>query len=204
MIALHDHTRWIDRIAAWSPLALLGGLAALTWWLDAQIATPGSRGGGPRHEPDLYVEGVRAVELDAAGNPVQTLSAARARHFPDDGTVEFDQPRFLMAQPGRPRFTVSAELARVSGDRENAYFEGDVVATRSGEGDGDDAAGPISLATEFLHVIPKQDRAQTHLPVTITEPRGIIQSTGLVLDNEARTLSLKSDVRGTLEPPSPR
>jgi lipopolysaccharide export system protein LptC len=201
----HERTRWLDRLVAWSPLGLLAGLAALTWWLDAQVnATGNGRDGNMRHDPDLVAEGVRAVEMNANGDPVQTLAAARARHYPDDGTVEFDAPRFVMTEPERPRFSVSAERARVSGDRENAYFEGNVKATRAGETGGEDAAGPLTLTTEYLHVIPKLDRAQTNLPVTIEEPRGIIRATGLVLDNEAKTLKLNGQVRGTLAPPPPK
>jgi lipopolysaccharide export system protein LptC len=158
-----------------------------------------------RHDPDLVVEGVRVVELDAAGKTVQTLQAQRAQHYPDDGTIEFDAPRVVMTQPDRPQFTVESAKGRVSGDRLNAYFEGGVRATRAGEpgrpeGTGDEPGGPITLKTEFLHVIPKQDRAQTDRPVTIEEPRGIIQANGLVLDTASRTLNLKGNVRGTMAP----
>lgn len=199
--------RWLDRFSAWSPALLLGGLAALTWWLDAQVTDPGPRrDGGLRHDPDLVVEGVRMVELDASGKTVQALQAQRARHYPDDGTIEFDAPRVVLTQPDRPQFTVEAAKGRVSGDRLNAYFEGGVRATRAGEtgrpeGSAGEPAGPITLTTEYLQVIPKQDRAQTDRPVTIQEPRGIIQANGVVLDNESRTLKLKGNVRGTLRPP---
>ena len=200
--------RVIDLFSAWSPALLLGALAALTWWLDAQIVDSGSRrDGAMRHDPDLVIEGVRLVELDAKGNAVQTVAAQRARHYPDDGTVEFDAPRVVLTQPGQPRFTVEAAHGRVSGDRENAYFEGNVRATREAETDrpksGDDGpAGPIKLTTEFLHVIPRADKAQTDQPVTIEEPRGIIRATGLVLDNPSRSLKFNANVRGTLAPPS--
>jgi lipopolysaccharide export system protein LptC len=200
--------RVIDLLSAWSPAMLLGALAALTWWLDAQIVDSGPRrDGATRHDPDLVIEGVRVVELDAKGNAVQTLAAHRARHYPDDGTVEFDAPRVVLTQPDRPRFTVEAARGRVSGDRENAYFEGNVRATREAETDQpksseDGPAGPIKLTTEFLHVVPREDKAQTDRPVTIEEPRGIIRATGLVLDNASRSLKFNANVRGTLAPPS--
>lgn len=204
-LGMDRRRRWVDRLSAWSPALLLGALAALTWWLDAQVADPGPRrDGNLRHDPDLVVEGVRAVELDKLGNPVQLLSAARAQHFPDDGTVEFESPRFVLTQPDRPKFTVEAARGRVSGDRENAYFEGNVRATRESEPGRDKAdagSGPITLSTQFLHVIPKQDRAQTDRPVTIEEPRGIIRATGLTLDNASKTLKLNADVRGTMTAP---
>jgi len=192
--------RSLDRLAGWLPLLLLGGLAALTYWLDAQVHDPGPRrDGSGRHEPDLFAEGVRAVELDADGRPTQTLAAAVARHYPDDGTIEFEAPRLAVSRAGQPSFTIEAQRARVSGDRENAYFEGAVRATReAGPDQGGEAR--IALTTEFLHVIPKQDRAQTDRPVTIEEGRGIIRATGLILDNASKTLKLKSEVRGTLQP----
>ena len=53
---------WIDRATAWSPVLLLGGLAALSYWLDAQVQPPAPRrDGSTRHDPDIIVEGVRVL-----------------------------------------------------------------------------------------------------------------------------------------------
>jgi lipopolysaccharide export system protein LptC len=52
----------------------------------------------------------------------------------------------------------------------------------------------------MLRVIPKAGRAETDVLVTIEESRGIIQGVGMILDNNARTIRLKSAVRGTLQP----
>ena len=196
--------RVLDRTAGWMPIVLLAALAALTWWLDAQITSDGNRGNGSqRHDPDLIVEGVRAVELDKAGKPVQIIAAQVARHFPDDETVEFEHPHIVVTQPDRPRFTVRSERGRVSADRENVWFEGNVRAEREGEPGPDEQgnrAGPVRLTTEFLHVIPRKDKALTDRPVTIEESHGIIRATGLELDNRERTLKLVSKVQGTLQP----
>ena len=64
--------------------------------------------------------------------------------------MEFDAPRVVMTQPERPKFTVESDRARVSADRENAYFEGNVRATREADAGGkaDGPAGPITLSTE--------------------------------------------------------
>ena len=58
----------------------------------------------------------------------------------------------------------------------------------------------MTLTAETLTVVPKKGRAETDGPVTVEEPRGIIHATGMVVDNEARTIKLKSGVRGTLSP----
>ena len=79
----------LDRLVAWSPVLLLGSLAAMTYWLDAQIAAPSAPGDGARrHDPDIFVENVRAVSFDKNGVATQILSAARADHFPDDDTTQ--------------------------------------------------------------------------------------------------------------------
>jgi lipopolysaccharide export system protein LptC len=58
----------LDRITAWSPVLLLGGLAALTYWLDSQVQPPvARRDGTERHDPDIYVDGCRAITLDEKG-----------------------------------------------------------------------------------------------------------------------------------------
>jgi LPS export ABC transporter protein LptC len=58
----------------------------------------------------------------------------------------------------------------------------------------------VTFTTDLLRIKPKLGRAETDRPVTIEEPRGIIHGVGMTLDNNARTLKLKSAVRGTLQP----
>lgn len=205
--------RFLDRLTAWSPVLLLGGLAALTYWLDAQVAPQPSRGdGSSRHDPDLYVESFRAMTFAADGQVSQSLSAKRAEHFPDDDSIELTAPAVVLTEPGRPRFSVTADKAAVAGNRESIAFSGNVravrdpvalAATGGGATRADGPGGPVTITTDYLRVLPKQGRADTSRPVTIEETRGIIHAVGMEFDNEAKTLKLKSGVRGSFQPPSP-
>jgi lipopolysaccharide export system protein LptC len=203
-----DHTRaFFDRLIAWSPALLLGALAALTFWLDAQVQPPAARrDGSTRHDPDLFLVNFRAVTFDENGKPREALSAKRGDHFPDDESVGLTQPMFKVTQSGKPAFTVTADTGKISGDREHAYFTGNVVAHReaetAGTAGGHDPAGPMTLTTEYLHVIPKSEQAESNKPVTIKEPRGIIEAGGIELDNKNKTVKFKSRITGTLEPRS--
>lgn len=194
----------IDRLVAWSPAILLGGLAALTYWLDAQIQSPTRRDdGSARHDPDLYIERVSAVSFDAEGRVRQMLTAASARHYPDDDSVELATPAFEMTDPGQARLAVSAEAGTVSGDRQTVTLRGAVRATRdafAATSRDRGPTGPVTFTTDLLQVKPKLGRAETDRPVTIEDPRGIIHGVGMVLDNNARTIKLRSAVRGTLQP----
>jgi lipopolysaccharide export system protein LptC len=219
---------FLDQLTSWSPVLLLGGLAALTYWLDAQVQSQGPRRDGTtRHDPDLFVEQVRAVTYDADGRVQQSLAAARAEHFPDNDAVEFVSPAIALTEPGKPRFAVTADRGSLTGNRELVTFSGNVRATRDAQAaapagaavpapaakgkakapkpgaPAGDATGPITVTTEMLRVYPKTARAETTEAVTIEEPRGIIRAVGMEFDNQARTLKLKSNVRGTLQPQSP-
>ena len=194
----------LDRLVAWSPVLLLGALAALTYWLDAQIQTSSRRDdGSSRHDPDLYIERFSAVSFDVDGRVRQMLAASRAEHFPDDGSVVLTSPALAVTDPGKPRISVTAETGTVSGDREIVTLRGRVHATRDAmpaTARDKNPVGEANFATEMLRVIPKEGRAETDLLVTIEEARGIIQGVGMVLDNNSRTVKLKSAVRGTLQP----
>lgn len=202
-----DHTRALfDRLVAWSPVLLLGSLAALTYWLDAQVQGPADRrDGSTRHDPDVFLENFRAITYDANGRPRETLAAKRAEHFPDDDSAAVTEPHLALTETGRPTVTVVSEKARLSGDRENGYFEGAVKVHREAETPApgnDHPAGPVTLTTEFLHVVPKEYRVDTDRIVTIEETRGIIRGRGFSFDNKSKTVNLKSNVSGTLQPNS--
>jgi lipopolysaccharide export system protein LptC len=193
---------WRDRLVTWSPVLLLGALAGLTYWLNTQVrlAAP-AFDGSSRHDPDVFVETFRAVNLDQDGLVRQALVAVRAEHYPDDDTTAFDAPAITFTDPGKPRLDVTADHATVTGDRENVYFRGHVKAVREASTTADEKPdGPITMTSEFLHVLPNEDRVVTDRAVTITEPRGTINAIGLELDNKAKIAKFGSHVTGQLLP----
>ena len=194
-----------DKLVAWSPVLLLGGLAALTYWLDAQIQpSTARRDGATRHDPDMYIENFSAITYGTDGGILQSLAAKYAQHFPDDDSIDLTSPSLVLTDPGKPRLTIAADVGTVSGNREIVTLRGNVRATRDAEtqapAHGGAPLGPATFTTDMLRVLPKQSRAETDRPVTIEETRGIIQGVGMVYDNSLHTFKLKSSVRGTLQP----
>ena len=205
-----DRTRaLLDRCVAWSPVLLLGALAALTYWLDAQVQPPPARrDGSSRHDPDLFLQDFKAVTFDAQGKPHEGLSAARAEHFPDDDSAELASPSLSLTEPGRPTMTITADRGRIDGDREHGEFHGHVRVERAADphpAKGDEPSGPVTLTTDALRVSTKEQRVQTDEPVTVEEPRGIIRGRGLEFDNKTKRVRINSHVSGTLQPqPQPK
>ena len=190
----------LDRLIAWSPVLLLGAFAVLTYWLNAQIQVGTQKfDGSGRHDPDLYIKNFRAVSLDAQGRVRQALTATLARHYPDDDSTEFDTPLITFSDPDKPQLTVTADRAKVTGDREHAYFYGNVKGVRDAA-KGDASDGPIVMTSEYLHVLPKEDRVLTDKAVTIKDPRGIINAIGMQFDNRSKNVKFGSHVSGQLQP----
>jgi len=174
----------LDRIVAWSPALLLGALAAMTYWLDAQVRAPAPKfDGSGRHDPDLYIENFKAASLDDKGRIHQALVARAARHYPDDDS----------------RLTVTADKASLSGDRDHVVFTGHVKGVRDASSE-TAHDGPTTITSEYLLVMPKEDKIVTDKAVTIADPRGIINATGMEYDNKSKTIKLQSRVSGQIEP----
>ncbi|HEY1439176.1 MAG TPA: LPS export ABC transporter periplasmic protein LptC [Casimicrobiaceae bacterium] len=191
---------WLDRLNAWSPVFLLGAFAALTYWLNAQVQPGGAAfDGSGRHDTDLYIEDFRAVSLDPEGNVRQSITARIARHFPDNDTTEFEAPLITFSEPGKPPVSITADRGMITGDQQNAYFTGNVKGIREAAA-GERDKGPVVVTSEYLHVLPKEDKIETDKPVTISDPRGIINATGMEFDNKAKTFKFKSRVSGQLQP----
>lgn len=192
--------RWVERMLGWSPVLLLGSLAAMTYWLNTQVrpASP-APDGSSRHEPDLISNNFKAVSLGADGHVRQALTAASAQHYPDDDTTVFEQATMAFTDPDNPRVDVSADRATLTGDREHVYLRGHAKVVRAAEA-GEKPDGPITVTSEYLEYMPKEDRAVTDKPVRITDPRGTINATGLELDNRAKTVKFKSRLSGQIQP----
>ena len=195
----------LDRLVAWSPVLLLGALAALTYWLDAQVQPPAAhRDGSSRHDADLFLTDFKAVTFDARGLPRESLKAAGASHFPDDDSAELRRPELSLTEEGRPKMTITADSGVIAGDRGHGDFKGHVKVLRDADpapaAPGEAPSGPVTLTTSELHVDTRDERVSTDQPVTIEEPRGIIRGRGLQFDNKAKRVRIESHVSGTLSP----
>jgi lipopolysaccharide export system protein LptC len=193
---------WLDRLIAWSPVFLLGAFTALTYWLNAQVQPDaGKFDGSGRHDTDLYIEDFKAVSLDEEGRIRQSIIARLARHFPDNDTTELDSPLITFSDPDKPPVSITADRGMITGDQKNAYFTGNVKGVRAAAADEPDK-GPVVITSEYLHVLPKEDKIETDKAVTISDPRGIINATGMEFDNKAKTFKFKSHVSGQMQPRS--
>lgn len=201
MTTLRDR---IHRWVSWSPLLFLAALAALTYWLDAQVQTPGTGRDASRHTPDLFIKNFHATQFNADGAPQQQLTAALAEHFPDDGLIKLEQPHIILQTPGQPRFTLTANHAQLSGDRQDLHLHGSVTAVRDAPPVSSRQQGlprePLTLHTEYLHVRPDDNTVRTDRKVSVESPSSRIESIGMEFNRDTHIIKLHSNVQGTFQP----
>jgi lipopolysaccharide export system protein LptC len=184
----------MERFSLAFPLVLLALLAGLSFWLD-RIVQPNSppRDGSSRHDPDYIVENFVAVRMGVDGMPQHQLEAKRMKHYPDDDTTHLETPHFVSFAGERPDISIVSKTALLSNEGRTVDFNGDVRTVRMATA----SSNELVLTTQHLRVIPDDKIARTDDPVTIEDANTKITAVGLEFDDNARTVKLKSKVRGS-------
>lgn len=191
--------RFSEKIRAWLPLLPLLLLLAATYWLSQQVQPLPQVQSQLRHDVDYVVENFSATTLNLDGKPRFTLSAERLWHYPDDDTTHLQMPRITSLYPDRPPTLTSAQTGKISSKGDDVYLYDEVLVLRpSIEG-----MGEQRFATDYLHVVPERDWAETDQSVVVTNPNNTLRAVGMELDNKARTVKLLSRVRASHDPVRP-
>lgn len=186
-----------ERLAAILAITLLLGLAAGTWYLaesTARQGRPGTRTLG--HAPDYFVDGLAMIRLNSEGRPVFRMLAQEMRHFPDDGTSEFDKPVIVSLDPERPTVRLTAQRALTDAQGRMTELIGDVVLVREATDD----APQMTVETDFAIVDSDTEIARTTRPVLIRRGDSTLTGVGMEFNNATRQLRLDSQVRGQWQP----
>lgn len=181
------------RSPLWFPLVLLLLLAGLTLWIDHVVQPPPpKRDGSARHDPDYKVSNFSAYKTDSAGNQRYVLAATEMLHFPDDDSTELTRPRVTMHSENKPYTQVQAQHGLLSSNGEQVYFRDHVKVVRGASPE----RGELSMETDYLHVIPNQDFAETDHPVVIRqEPGTVIHANGMEYYKKDAILNLYKGVK---------
>lgn len=191
--------RFSERVRAWLPLLPLLLLLAATYWLSQQVQPLPQVQSQLRHDVDYVVDNFSAITLNQEGKPRFTLAADRLWHYPDDDTTHLQMPRITSLYSDRPPTLTSAQTGKISSKGDDVFLYDEVRVLRPAI----DGVGEQRFATDYLHVVPDRDWAETDQAVTMTNQNNTLRAVGMELDNKARTVKLLSRVRATHEPVRP-
>jgi lipopolysaccharide export system protein LptC len=189
----------VERLRSWLALIPLLLLLAGTYWLNQQVHPQEARpDDSKRHDVDYSVENISSVTLDELGHPRYLMTAEKMWHYPDDDSTFLDHPHFISLQPNRWPIATSSLTGKVSSHGDEVFLYDDVKVMRLPDLERD----MLTFRTEYLHIIPDKDQADTDYPVTIVTQRDTISAVGMTLDNKLQTAHLLSSIHATHVPPA--
>ena len=182
----------------WVPTAVLVGFAlASTLWLAGLGDQDGESTRFEGHAPDLTMEEFEVTTMGEDGRPLRRLSAAYMAHFSDTGTTELKLPHLVVYQEQAEPWNVASERGWVSADNDVLMLLGKVDIWRNGP----DGKREIHIETEDLRVLPREEYAETELPVSISTLKSLTHGTGMRAYLGESRVQLLSKVKTTIEPP---
>ena len=183
------YLRLLDLASAYLPLIMMAVLAGGTWWLVRNAPTETTRtvAPAPVHEPDYVMTRFVVQRFGADGSLRTQIEGERARHFPDDDTLEIDQARIRAVGADGTVTTATARRALANGDGSELQLLGDAHVVRPATGKQE----AVEFRGEFLHAFRNIERVRSHLPVVITQGGTVVRAQGMEYDNLARVVELK-------------
>ncbi len=186
----------ITRGSLWLPLAILGLLAALSFWIErsVQVGETGDQAG--RSDPEGIMENFEALRTDPAGQPQYRLAAKRLKHYSGNKLTELEAPRFVQLDPEAGEVRATAREATVSADGEEVDLRGDVVVER--------AARPgqpaMTLRTAQLLIYPERDLLRAPGAVDIEDSVQRVRAGAMEYDAAQRIMKLSGRVQARYLP----
>ncbi len=194
-----------DRLAIYTPLAMMGVLALATYWLvrNTPAMVPPEVVKEARHEVDYFLHKFTVKTFDEQGQLKSELFGVDGRHFADTDILEIDAVRIRSVSAKGRVSNATANRAYVNGDGSEVQLTGNALVVREASRDPDGKEVPrMEFRGDFLHAFLNDERVQSHKPVVLI--RGQDQFTGDTFDydNLDQVANLKGRVHGILVPRS--
>lgn len=186
-----------DRLQSWLPLLPLLLLMAATYWLNLQVEAPASDAKKLRHDPDYVIDNFTATTLDEQGKIRFVMSAKKMWHYPDDDTTHLEVPHLESLTAERPPMRMSALEGEISSKGDEVFLRKDVTIIRPAYAD----KSELTFKTNYLHVIPNKDLADTDQPIAMEDARTKLNAVGMELDNKTHIVKFLSHVTTVYVPP---
>lgn len=182
-----------SRARYWLPLLPLLGLLGITYWLNQQVQLEaGKPRNAKRHDPDAIMENFSSVRLNVQGTPRLIMAAKKLYHYPDDDSTLLEAPNITLLSDVQSAIHITARQGIVSSKSNELFLKNEVEVLREASAVQDE----LTVNTEYLHVVPDRDWADTDRNVSIRDAHNTWHARGMEMDNQAHTLKLLSQVRG--------
>lgn len=192
-----------EHLSLYLPILLMGVFALGTWWLVRN--TPGViealTAQTVKHESDYFLRQFTIRTFNDKGQFKTELSGLQALHYPDTDTLDIEQARIRALNEEGGLTVATAQRAISNADGSDVQLLGNVHVLRTPQPAARGSAQPpMEYRGEFLHVLTRADRLQSHLPVVISRGADRFSGNTMSYDNAGSVIELQGQVRSTLTP----
>jgi len=193
----------LERLSIYLPVMLMALLAMASYWLLR--ATPGTPGPSPErtevHQPH-HVMRQFSVRTHGPGGLLTTeVLGSEARLFPDDGSMEMDNPRVRSFSPERVLTTLEADRGWTNKAQDEFLLNGNARVVRQPHpGPGTTRQEQMEFRGQHLRVLSAQHRVLSEEPVELLRGADRITANRLDYNDEQRVAVFTGRVRAQLVP----
>ena len=141
---------------------------------------------------DYFMKDVTAKEFNTAGNLERHLSIQALQHLTKENLSELTSPSITLIAEDGEELTLNSQLGRLHDDENTLDLSGQVNVAHNPA-----LATASTLQTEQLTVLRDEKVIKTDAPVTILNQKHSTTATGMVINYNAQTTELLSNVKGT-------
>ena len=191
--------RRVEELAMYMPMVLMGVLALGSYSL--MRATPEAPKPPPprviRHDPTEFMRHFSVRTFAPDGSLRSEVKGQEGRHFPDDDSLEVDEPRIRNLSQSGVRFTAQARQARVNGAHTRAVLTGNAVVIREpavGSGTG---VPNLEFKGNQLFMDSAINELWSDEPVDVVRGKDRIQADRLIYRDQTQVAEFSGRVRAT-------
>jgi LPS export ABC transporter protein LptC len=184
------------RASGWMPLAILGTVAGLTWWLARLVADlPDATAPAAGAQADGIIDEFVARSLDETGRVRYVLKARQMTHYPKSDTSTLVRVQLESFAPNQPRIVVTADSGTVIEGGDLVTLSQNVRVVRDAGTDSD----LLTVRTDTLVARPDSGTLTTRSPVFAESASMRAKSEGMDYNHETKRFKLYR-VNATLTP----
>lgn len=180
-------TQLFSRPSIWLIVLLL-----LTFWLDNILQNQNRpHSNALQQEIDYIIENLNGVQVNHPLKRNRFFSAEKLTHYPVEDKTLLKHVHFTSTEPDKPLLRVVSDQAELTQDGEDIFLTDNITVIRGEDTDKD----KVTLLTDFLHLIPDADIAQTDQAVTVIRMKSTLNATGMFMNNQTGEILMQSRVK---------
>lgn len=181
------------------PVVLVALLALSTLWLVRSMPEEAAPAAKPAPtEPDYYMRDFRIRAFDTQGKLTQDLRGAHGDHQPGPDQLRITQPNSTLIDKNGIVTTATADRSVSDRKGNDVHLYDNVKVVRTSPDRQGTPSAPVTLESDYLHIVNRQQQISTDHPVRITQGNDTLQGTGMQYTGDSKELTVNGRVHAVI------